>query len=79
LDTEDLATTTNIVESRMKDIQNQMNLLDSTLKQMEDLRPLCIDTGMTHEEKVKKREEEVKALKKSLCILDPEGVEALCT
>lgn len=39
---------------------------------------MCIDTGMSYEERVEKREEEIEALHKALCILDTDGVEAEC-
>lgn len=39
---------------------------------------MCIDTGMSYEERVQKREEEIAALKRALCILDGDKVEPEC-
>lgn len=78
LDKEDLATTLTSIEQKMTDMQTAQDLLDSALKVIEGLKPTCIDTGMSYEDRVAKREEEIKALKKALCILDPEGVEEEC-
>merc|ERR1719277_2003474 len=78
LDEEDLETTRNNIKSKMSDLKTAQNLLDAALKVVEALKPTCIDTGMSYEERVQKREEEIVALKKALCILDPEGVEEQC-
>ena len=43
-----------------------MTLLDDSMKQLEDLNPQCIDTGMSYDERVAKREEEIEALKTAL-------------
>merc|ERR1719188_572768 len=61
-----------------QDLQTAMDLLDAALKKLEGLKPTCIDTGMSYEERVAKREEEIAALKKALCILDEDGVEPSC-
>jgi len=73
-----LATTLTTIEQKMTDMQTAQDLLDAALKVIEGLKPTCIDTGMSYEERVAKREEEIAALKKALCILDPEGVEEQC-
>merc|ERR1719333_1145092 len=78
LDEQDLATTKTSLEQKMNDLVTAQKLLDDALKELEDLKPTCIDTGMSYKERVEKREEEMKALGKSLCILDPNGVEAEC-
>mmetsp|Transcript_107541 Transcript_107541/g.175959 ORF Transcript_107541/g.175959 Transcript_107541/m.175959 type:complete len:249 (-) Transcript_107541:76-822(-) len=67
----DLATT-------MSEMNDNMKLLDTSLKTLETLKPMCIDSGMTYAERVAKREEEIAALNKALCILDTEGVETDC-
>jgi len=78
LDEEDLKTTLDTIATKMDDLKTQQELLDSALKRLEELKPMCIDTGMSYEDRVQKREEEIAALKKALCILDGEGVEAEC-
>jgi len=71
LDQQDLKTTLTTLETKMDDLQTAFNLLDSALKTLEDLKPTCIDTGMSYAERVKKREEEIKALQKAHDILKP--------
>lgn len=78
LDDQDLGTTETKIKEKMKDMQSNMNLVDKALQELEDLKPMCIDTGMSYEERVEKREEEIEALKKALCILDTDGVEVDC-
>mmetsp|Transcript_82010 Transcript_82010/g.230816 ORF Transcript_82010/g.230816 Transcript_82010/m.230816 type:complete len:588 (+) Transcript_82010:200-1963(+) len=78
LDEEDAETTKNTISEKTEDLKTAQELLDSALKQVEDLKPTCIDTGMSFEERVAKREEEIEALKKAVCILDAEGVEPDC-
>mmetsp|Transcript_111100 Transcript_111100/g.201945 ORF Transcript_111100/g.201945 Transcript_111100/m.201945 type:complete len:722 (+) Transcript_111100:83-2248(+) len=62
----------------MSEMNDNMKLLDTSLKTLETLKPMCIDSGMTYAERVAKREEEIAALNKALCILDTEGVETDC-
>merc|ERR1740116_182107 len=71
LDEEDLATTKSTIESKMEDLKTAQSLLDGSLKVLEGLKPTCIDTGMSYEERVAKREEEIKALEEALKILAP--------
>jgi len=78
LDEQDLESTKNAIDQGMKDFQTAFKLLDAALKNIEDLKPTCIDTGMSYKERVAKREEEIKALGEALCKLDPEKVEADC-
>ena len=39
------------------------NLPSGLVLQLEELKPTCIDTGMSYAERVAKREEEIKALR----------------
>mmetsp|Transcript_76574 Transcript_76574/g.164197 ORF Transcript_76574/g.164197 Transcript_76574/m.164197 type:complete len:739 (-) Transcript_76574:184-2400(-) len=78
LNEEDLITTKNTIVSKTADLTSAMSLLDSALKMLEELKPTCIDHGMSYAERVQKREEEMDALKRALCILDTEGVEEDC-
>lgn len=79
LDGEDLATTKNSITQSMADLKSNMDLLDSALKEIEALKPACIDMTMPYEERVQKRDEEIASLKSALCILDTDGVEEGCT
>lgn len=78
LDEEDLKTTLTGLKTKTEDLRTAMDLLDSALRTLEDLKPTCIDTGMSYSERVEKREEEMKALTKALCILDTDSVEKEC-
>jgi len=78
LDEQDLQTTRTNIEQKMSDLQDNTNLLDEALKELETLKPQCIDTGMSYSERVQKREDEMEALRKALCILDTDKVEKEC-
>jgi|EP00427_Karlodinium_veneficum_P020960 septal ring factor EnvC (AmiA/AmiB activator) len=78
LNEQDLVTTKNTLEKQRADIKTNMDLVDDAVKTIMELKPACIDTGMSYSDRVAKREEEVDALKKALCILDPNKVEPEC-
>jgi septal ring factor EnvC (AmiA/AmiB activator) len=78
LDEEDLQTTKSTIAQKMEDMKAAQQLLDTALKTLEDLRPACVDSGMSYAERVAKRDEEITALRKALCILDPQGMEPDC-
>jgi len=78
LDEQDLATTETSIKTKTDDMQTAVDLLDKALETLEELKPTCIDTGMSYSERVAKREEEMKALGVALCILDEEKVEDEC-
>ena len=69
---EKAATVTEISEA-LADMREEQELLDKALQELEELRPACIDTGMSYEERVARREQEIEALNEALCILDNEG------
>jgi len=71
LDTQDLKTTRTNIEQSMNNMQENVDLLDKALEELEELKPTCIDTGMSYKERVAKREEEITALKNALTILAP--------
>ena len=53
-------------------LKDAQELLDKSLETLEKLRPACVDTGMSYEERVARREAEIEALKNALCVLDEE-------
>jgi chromosome segregation ATPase len=67
----DLEQTKIKIEEDLNDLKKNQELLDAALKELEELRPACVDTGMTYEERVAAREKEIEALKKALEILQP--------
>lgn len=77
LDAQDLKTVKVTLEKKYSDLQSQQDLLDEALKELEALKPQCIDTGMTYAERVAKREEEIAALKKAYTMLLPRKGAAL--
>jgi len=70
--------------SASEDMQSQSALLQKSLEELLELKPACIDTGMSYEERVAMREEEIAALNKALCILKayaeygPDGLADKC-
>ena len=75
---QDLKETDQLITENMESMAQHQKLLDDALKELEELKPTCVDTGMSYEERVAKREEEIDALKSAMCQLDAEGVEADC-
>merc|ERR1719271_1899127 len=57
----------------MDDLMATQDLFDKAIQELEELKPACVDTGMSYEERVARREQEIEALKEALCILDKEG------
>lgn len=71
IDQEELQSTENKLGLRMSDLEAAQGLLDTALQTIEDLRPMCVDTGMAYSERVEKREAEIAALKEALTYLEP--------
>jgi len=57
------------LESATEDITSQTALLRLSIKELLELKPACVDTGMSYEDRVARREDEVESLKKALCVL----------
>jgi len=76
LNTQDLETTESAIKKTLKDLKTNQELMDAAIKEIADLKPACDDIGMSYEERVKQREEEVALLKKCICLFD--GDEAKC-
>merc|ERR1719420_1385333 len=51
------------------DLKTTQEQLDAALKYYEELKPSCVDSGITYEERVKRREEEIQSLQEALSIL----------
>ena len=62
LDEQDLAATETSITEKMNDLQTSQDLVDKALEKLEEWKPMCIDTGMSYEERVEKRSEEIEAL-----------------
>jgi len=74
----DLKSTDAKLAESMDDLEKHQDMLDDVLKELEDLKPACVDTGMSYADRVQKRKDEITALKKALCELDAEKVEDEC-
>lgn len=74
----DLKSVTQSINEAMPELGRQQDMLDDSLKVLEDLKPACVNTGMSYEDRVAKRKEEINALKQAVCELDHDGVETDC-
>jgi len=70
--------------SAQEKLDLQSSLLEEAIKALIELQPPCVDTGMSYEERVAMREEEIEGLKKALCVLNnyqeygPDGAGESC-
>jgi hypothetical protein len=78
LDEEDKAASSSARQEQLAQLKTETNLVDSVLKQLEELKPVCVDSTMSYAERTAKRQEEMRALGTALCTLDTEGVESEC-
>jgi len=69
LDKQDLKTARVHRKVRLENMKTAMNLADDAFKELETLKPTCIDTGMSYAERVAARKVEMTALTSALCIL----------
>jgi len=51
------------------DLGSEMATITSSIKELLQLKPVCMDTGMSYEERVSRRQDEIEALKQALCVL----------
>jgi len=79
LDQEEVERTKAAIEVGMDNLQAATDLLDTQVQAIEKLTPMCVDTTQAITDKMSRRKEEVAALNKALCLLDPEGIEPSCT
>merc|ERR550537_1352284 len=57
----------------VKDLKATQEELDKALKYQEYLKPVCLEVHVSYEERVKRRQEEINALKEAYDILDKKG------
>merc|ERR1719454_2800725 len=74
LDGEKIETESLIAEDKAS-LEEEQSLLDKSIQEIMELQPACVETGMSYEERVAKREQEIESLKEALCTLDKEGPE----
>merc|ERR1712137_629345 len=63
LNEQELEATKKLEKKKREDLKDEQGLLDDCLKSIEELKPTCLDTGMSYSERVEKREAEIEALK----------------
>merc|ERR550525_305852 len=65
-------------------LSDETTILEQSIQELLDLKPVCVDTGMSYNERVARREDEIAALKKADCILGayekygPDGLSDAC-
>jgi tetratricopeptide (TPR) repeat protein len=57
------------LQQAQEDLKVTQQQLDEALKYYEELKPSCVDSGITYAERVKRREEEIQSLQEALKIL----------
>jgi len=57
-----------------KDLQYTQKELDAALAYYDKLKPQCVDNGLSYEERVRMREEEIQSLKEALQVLDQQDL-----
>jgi uncharacterized coiled-coil protein SlyX len=58
------------LESADENLASHTEILKVAIKELIELKPQCVDTGMSYEERVAQREDEIEGLKKALCVLE---------
>jgi len=76
--------TDNAENDAEEELGSQTKILVTSIKELMELKPVCIDTGMSYADRVAMREQEIESLKKALCILGayaefgPDGLADAC-
>jgi hypothetical protein len=71
---ENLMTTEALITSLKKELALTQDELDAALAYYEKLKPQCVDLGLSYDERVQAREEEIQSLKEALAILQQENL-----
>merc|ERR1719254_113540 len=57
------------LQSTIEELKSTQEELDAAIAYYEKLKPTCVDSGATYEDRVKRREDEIQSLKEALGIL----------
>merc|ERR1719446_933232 len=66
--------TDNLISNLKKELELTQGELDAAIAYYEKLKPGCVDLGLSYEERVKAREEELMSLKEALAILQQQDL-----
>lgn len=61
--------TTSKLSSDQESLEEKSKAVTGAVKELLELHPVCIASGMSYDERVERRADEIAALKKGLCIL----------
>jgi len=70
---QELTETNSSIAEDNESLLDEQALLDKSVQEIQELQPACVETGMSYEDRVAKREQEIESLKEALCVLDKEG------
>merc|ERR1719420_1390932 len=62
-----------VVEQKV-DLEGTQKELDAALRYYDKLKPSCVDSGVSYEDRVARRKEEIQSLQEALKILNGEGI-----
>jgi len=62
------------LEEKSKDLEGTQKELDAALAYYEKLKPSCVDAGVSYEDRVQRRKEEIQSLQEALKILNGEDI-----
>jgi len=65
---------TQALQEKKNDLEGTQKELDAALAYFEKLRPSCIDSGVSYEDRVARRKEEIESLQEALKILNGEDI-----
>jgi len=70
-------TTEELLTSTERSLQQTQNELDAALKYYDKLKPDCVDSGLSYEERVRRRQEELESLQDAYKIIAGEDIPSL--